>query len=101
MNVMNFINKVNSKTKQFEKWWGNLSYEKKFFIILLSVFVGIPVSFWTTLILPMMAFVFFVLAAKMFQYGKKEDDMFFLFPTTLLGAITIGLSYAWFSLLIR
>lgn len=101
MKIMNFINKVDSKTKQFQTWWKNLSYEKKFAVILLTLFVGVPLSIWTTLLLPIIAFIAFILAVKMFHYGKREDDMFFLLPTTMLGLVTLSLSWAWLKLLIR
>lgn len=100
MNIMNFITKIDEKVKQFTTWFETLSYEKQFGIILVLIFIGIPTSIITTLILPIIAAFALILAIKFFRYGKKENDLFFLVPVVMLSFIGGLLLFGWVSIFV-
>ncbi len=92
---MIMMTQIDNLLNQTKDWFKNLTYDKKCIVIIFSIFVVFPILIATRLILILIAFILFFASEKIFQYGKKENDLFYLLPASVSGVFSLVFLVIW------
>lgn len=95
------MKQIDDLLSQTKAWFDTLTYEMKCLTVTLSIVVVFPILVITKLIFGVIAFALLVGSVKVFQYGKEENDLFYLFPTVMLAFIAILVIGLWIAITFR